>query len=139
LVWAVAAASAAIFFGTLLALPFLLSRIPADYFLHPPGQPQPGWFAGHPRWETALRAVKNLWGLIFVGAGVLMLVLPGQGLLTILTGLVLLDLPGKRNLEVALLRRRHIYRAVNWLRKQRNRPPLQLPHKRLEVSQSRGA
>jgi hypothetical protein len=61
--------------------------------------------------------------------GIALLVLPGQGLLTILLGITLLDLPGKRHLEIVLLRRPSVSRAVNWLRRKSGRPPLDLPAK----------
>lgn len=126
-VWGLTISSAAMFLGTLLVVPVLLARIPEDYFLYPPRQQLHGWDARHPITRGAVRVAKNIVGAGIVMAGLAMLVLPGQGLLTVLVGGLLLDLPGKRQLEVALLRRPHVYRAVDWLRKRANRPPLQLP------------
>lgn len=56
-----------------------------------------------------------------------MLVLPGQGLVTILAGLLLLDFPGKFKLERALVRQPAVMNALNWIRVRRGRPPLQVP------------
>ena len=70
---------------------------------------------------------KNLLGLFLLGAGIVMLLTPGQGLLTILFSLFVLNFPGKRRLELALIRRPALYRAVNALRRLRGKPPLQLP------------
>ncbi len=127
LVWGLSILSAVTFVGTLVAVPLLLTGIPADYFLYPPREQPSGWVARHPVWRLVVKGTKNLLGVVFVVAGLAMLVLPGQGLLTMFVGMTLLDLPGKRKLEVALLRRRHVHRAINWLRRRRNRPPLQLP------------
>jgi len=52
---------------------------------------------------------------------------PGQGILTILIGLSLLDFPGKRNLELKLIRLRTVRKAINWIRARAQQPPLELP------------
>ncbi len=39
---------------------------------------------------------RNLYGGLLIIAGVIMLFTPGQGLLTLLAGFLLLDFPGKR-------------------------------------------
>ncbi len=127
LVWGVGIASGVMFLGTLIVVPLLLTWIPADYFLHN-SEERSGSFAGrHPVIRISVKLLKNLFGAVFVLFGISMLVLPGQGILTILVGVALLDLPGKRRLEVAILRRRQVYRAVDWLRRKRHRAPLELP------------
>jgi hypothetical protein len=127
--WWSGAVSLSMFLGTLLIVPVLLVKMPADYFLHDRHETPPDWRGQHPalRWSTLIG--KNLLGGLLVGMGILMLVLPGQGALTILLGITLLDLPGKRRLEIALLRRPGVGRAVNWLRRKYLRPPLQMPAK----------
>ena len=60
--------------------------------------------------------------------GIAMLVLPGQGVLTILAALVLLDFPGKRRLERRLLLRPRLLGALNSLRARAGRPPIDLDH-----------
>jgi hypothetical protein len=52
--------------------------------------------------------------------------LPGQGVLTILAGLSLLSFPGKRRLQLRLLRIPAIHRAIDALRRRAGRPPLHL-------------
>lgn len=101
--------------ATLVGLPVVLTRLPEDWFLHPP-PPHPG-----------RKLAKNLLGGLLVFAGVLMLVLPGQGLLTILAGLVVSEFPRKRELELALLRRGPVRAAVDALRRRAGAPPLRLP------------
>jgi hypothetical protein len=51
---------------------------------------------------------------------------PGQGILTILIGAMLIDLPGKRKAEKWLLRHRRVLSAINRLRARYGRPPLVL-------------
>ena len=59
--------------------------------------------------------------------GALMLVLPGQGLLTLLAGLMLVEFPAKRRLELWILRRAPVLRVVQWMRSRAGKPPLDLP------------
>ena len=63
---------------------------------------------------------------VLVMAGIAMLVLPGQGLLTILLGIMLLEFPGKRRVELMLLRRPEILAGLNWIRRHANRPPFEV-------------
>lgn len=114
------------FFGSLGLVSFLLVRMPADYF--------------HPNYDRAFlpdsrRAVrwggvvvKNIAGVMLIVLGLLMSLpgVPGQGLLTILLGLVLLDFPGKQHLEQKLVRRPIVLNAVNGLRAKFDKPPLVL-------------
>jgi UPF0716 family protein affecting phage T7 exclusion len=69
---------------------------------------------------------KNLLGYIFVVAGILMLMLPGQGFLTILIGITLIDFPGKYALERWIVSHGSVLRSINWIRRQAGRPPLVL-------------
>lgn len=111
------------FFGTLIIVPWLVVRIPADYFALEERQVAP-WSDQHPVIRWLLLIGKNLLGGILVIMGIIMLVLPGQGLLTILIGFVLLNFPGKYRFERWLVLRRPILRTVNWLRERSSRPPL---------------
>lgn len=103
-------------------LPVLVARLPADYFVASRRQLR----AERSVSAWALRIAKNLLGVVFVLAGILMLVLPGQGLLTILIGLLLLDFPGKRALELRLIRRPALRAFLDRMREKRGRPPLRV-------------
>ena len=117
------AVSAITFFGTLAIIPWLVARIPADYFVRP--RDARSEFRGrHPAVALLARVLKNTAGVVFLVAGIAMLVLPGQGLLTILIGTMLIDFPGKRRFELALIRRHHVLKAVNWMRRKSGREPL---------------
>lgn len=112
--------------ATVFALPWLLVRIPEDYFRHGDRRElRADW--RHPLVRRVLALARNLLGGLLVIAGVAMLVLPGQGLLTILIGLVLTDFPGKYALEKRLVRRPGVLRAINWLRRRAGHPPLLPP------------
>ncbi|HKO91213.1 MAG TPA: hypothetical protein VJU61_08675, partial [Polyangiaceae bacterium] len=92
--------------------------LPADYLVTSQAWPRvQGWaFVG--------RVLRNLLALLVLLIGVLLLVLPGQGLLTILAGCLLLDAPGKRRLELRLMQNPRVLAALNRLRRRRGRPPL---------------
>ena len=55
-------------------------------------------------------------------AGIAMLFLPGQGLLTILISICMMDVPGKRRLLDRLAANEHIQAALNWVRRKRGKP-----------------
>jgi hypothetical protein len=120
------AVSAVMFVGSLLAVPWLLVRIPTDYFLRPHHYID-RWQPRHPLLRIVFLVTKNLMGIVLVLVGAAMLVLPGQGILTIVIGLLFLDFPGKRTLELRLVRQPPVLRAINWMRAKAGRQPLELP------------
>ena len=116
-------ASAVMFVASVLAVPWMLVRIPSDYF--GPGNHHTTPFADrHPVIRATLLAVRNAIGLVLVAAGIAMLVLPGQGILTILAGLVLLHFPRKHELLRWIVSRPAVLSSANWVRHRAGRPPL---------------
>ena len=123
--WWLVVISAFTFVVSLLAVPWLLVRIPPRYFMstkhaHP-------WGDKHPAVHVLLLIAKNLLGLILLALGAVMLVLPGQGILTILAGLVLLDFPGKHKVLLWTVSRPAVLKSINWLRNRAKREPLVVP------------
>jgi hypothetical protein len=123
LLWWLAALSAFTFVASLLAVPWLVVRIPRDYFA-PGSMHRLPWADRHPVLRLALSIGKNVLGLAFVAAGLLMLVLPGQGILTIVVGTVLLDFPGKHRLLRRIVMQPPVLESINWLRRRAGREPL---------------
>ena len=115
LLW-VGAGSLIIFTLSLLSLPWLVAQIPEDYFLAKPRHLGDRGIIG--------LLVKNLIGYGLILAGILMLLLPGQGILTMITGLLLIDYPGKFRLERQIARQPAILKSLNWLRAKAQKPPL---------------
>ncbi len=111
--------------GAMILVPVFLVALPADYFTrdrrHPRAAP-----ARHPVLRMAGLIVKNLAGAVLAVAGLAMLVLPGQGLLTLMAALVLLDFPGKFRLERRLMSIGLVRRPVQALRRRLGRPPFEL-------------
>jgi hypothetical protein len=112
--------SGGVFVGSLVAIPFILVRLPADYFdVRVPRI----WMQGqHPILRTVTKVLKNLIGILLLLAGISMLVLPGQGLLTILVGVSLMDFPGRRRLEAKIIGQHTMFRTVNALRARFGKP-----------------
>ena len=119
-------ASVIAFVGTLLLVPIIVVRMPADYFLEKE-PPEDSFRRRHPGLSFTLRMMKNAAGAALVVVGLVLLVLPGQGLLTILLGLVLIEFPGKRRLELAIVRRKPVHLSLDWTRRLFGRPELRLP------------
>lgn len=124
LTW-LAVVSVVTFVGSLLAVPWLIVRIPADYFSRAEPHVLP-WVNRHPVVHIVAHVAKNVVGALLILAGIAMLVLPGQGVLTIVIGILLLDFPGKRALERRLVSQPTILRAINWMRERGGRPPLRI-------------
>jgi hypothetical protein len=109
------------FVGTLIAIPAILIRLPPDYFQNHHHKP---WFANHhPVVRTLGLVVKNMAGIIFLLAGIAMLFLPGQGLLTMLLGILFIDFPGKHRLEKRLIQHPKILGTINAFREKAGKSP----------------
>ncbi|HJR09034.1 MAG TPA: hypothetical protein VJ842_17375 [Pyrinomonadaceae bacterium] len=105
---------------------FVLIKLPDTYFKASHGREF--WVERHPVLRWGGLVVKNLLGVLLVLLGVVMSLpgVPGQGVLTILLGVMLLDFPGKRGLELKLVSRPKVLRTINRIRQRFDRPPLQL-------------
>jgi hypothetical protein len=111
---------------SLAVVSFIMVRIPADYFRK--GRPRDLWADKHPAVRMLGMIGKNALGLVLVAVGIIMSIpgVPGQGFLTILIGIMLLDFPGKSNLEHKLVSRPAVFNAINKLRRRFGKPSLVL-------------
>ena len=80
----------------------------------------------YPLLKLLVLITKNFFGVLLLLSGILMLVLPGQGILTIITGLVFIDYPGKYKFERKLLRQKGVINSINWIRSRLGKPPLKV-------------
>lgn len=114
LVWALLTA------GSLAVVLRIVLALPEDYFEvdHPP---LTSW--------TASRVARNGAGMVLIAVGAALSIpgVPGQGVLTILVGLFLVDFPRRQELERALARRAGVLPALNRLRVRFDRAPLRPP------------
>jgi hypothetical protein len=118
--------SLVMFVATLVVFPLVIVFLPEDYFVRHERDPA-HQRRQHPAVWLALTILKNITGWALIAAGIAMLVLPGQGLLTILIGVTLANFPGKYRLERQLVRRTVVARALNRIRERAGRDPLRLP------------
>jgi hypothetical protein len=126
LLWWSFAISLTLLLLTPLAVAWVAVNLPKDYFTTKKRR-HTGWLKKYPAMQPVIRVAKNLLGIVLVLAGIVMLVVPGQGLLTLVAGIMLIEFPGKYRLERWLATRRPVWRPLNWLRKRAGRAPLESP------------
>ena len=130
LTWRSVLLGALIFVGTFFInlgiVSFILVKIPANHFSKT--RKTKFWSGPHPMLHAAGVVGKNIGGLLLVAVGVVLSLpgVPGQGLLTVLLGIMLLDFPGKHRMEQKLLSRPSIVNAINKLRARFGEKPLEL-------------
>jgi hypothetical protein len=114
------------FFGSIAFVTWVLVQMPTTYFQK--GHQHIFWAERHPVLRWTGHIAKNLAGVLLVAIGIILSLpgVPGQGVLTILIGIMLLDFPGKRWLERKLVSRPVVFRAVNRLRHRWGKPPFEL-------------
>ncbi len=117
--------SLAMFLASIVLVPVFVQILPADYFKKRKIRAKPKWvpFPLH----VLYLVVKNIIGIVLIIMGLAMLILPGQGLITLIIGIRLTDIPGERRAFLFVLRKTPVLKGMNWLRKRRNIPPFELP------------
>lgn len=107
--------SGVIFVVSLLLTPWLLGKVPIDYFIK----------CEKCQSNIIIVTLKNIVGSVLLLAGIIMLVTPGQGIVSILLGLFLMEFPGKRDLELKLINNETTFTTLNWLRSKAGKPPFE--------------
>ena len=110
------------FVVSVVVLPLVLIALPADYFVRPPGVPK-----SHSVIRAFLKILKNTLGIILLMLGFIMLFIPGQGILTMLFGVGLMDFPRKRELQLKIARSPKVHHSLDWLRRKADKPVFDLP------------
>jgi hypothetical protein len=113
---------------TVVALPLVVKMLPANYFISEKREPA-RQTRKHPLLWALLSLLKNLLGLLLILVGIAMLVLPGQGTVTLLIGLAISNFPGKYAIERRIVCQPAVGDTLNKIRKLTNSPPLMLPMK----------
>jgi len=114
------------FFANLGIVSWILVKLPADHFSK---SRKTKFWSGPRPWLHAAKVIgKNIGGVLLVALGVVLSLpgVPGQGLLTILLGIMLLDFPGRHRLEQKLLSKPSIVNSINKLRGRFGKKPLEL-------------
>ena len=114
------------FFANLGIVSLILVKIPADHFSK---SRKTKFWAGPRPWLHAAKVIgKNIGGILLVALGVVLSLpgVPGQGLLTVLLGIMLLDFPGRHRLEQKLLSKPRILNSINKLRERFGKKQLEV-------------
>lgn len=123
LVYSLAGASFLMFLLSLIVVPWLIVRIPADYFSHDRKE-RMALMVANPMVRSLLKCLRNVLGFIFLLVGILLCFIPGQGLLTILVGLFLMNFPKKEVLLRRVVSQPLILKSINGLRHKAGRASL---------------
>lgn len=111
--------------GSLWVCHYVLITIPPDYF-QGKHQPFAQWRHARPGLWWAVMISKNLIGALLIVVGLIMFVTPGQGILTLLFGVALVDVPGKQKVMRKIIERKSVLTVINRLRARANQPPLEM-------------
>lgn len=113
--------SVGIFVGSILLLPVIVARLPEDHFVeHGPSRPGDPGERKHP----LVLLGRNVAGAMLLVAGVIMLFVPGPGVVMILAALALMRFPGKKQLERRIASSPRVLPALNRIRAAAKAPPL---------------
>lgn len=112
------------FIGSLIAVPWIIGKLSVDYFI----QHRKRVTERHEQHPVAAKIIfftRNIIGFVLLLAGIAMLILPGQGIITILIGISFMDFPRKHVIVDYLICRPRIIRFLNWIRKKEKKPPFE--------------
>ncbi len=106
------------------AIGIAMVKLPSNYFsshYESDFLPDSPWLV---RWGAVI--AKNIAGVVLILLGIVLSFpgVPGQGILTILLGIIMLDIPGKRPLESRIIKRPRVLAAINGLRLRYGKPGL---------------
>ena len=123
--WLLAIISLGIFLVAMVLGLVVVVRMPADQFTRPKESDPSQASASH----LGRKIAKNVIGGLLLIAGVVLSLplVPGPGLVMLLVGLSLTDIPGKRKLQMKVLRCKWVLGPVNWIRAKAGQPPLKMP------------
>ncbi len=125
ILWSTAFWAVSLLFSVVIVVGALVC-LPADHF-DSASRPD-RHLTWHPFIRWGVKILKNVAGIVTVLVGFFLSLpgIPGQGVLTVLVGLLLVDLPGKRRWERALMRRPGVRRVISRLRRRFGQPPFDL-------------
>jgi uncharacterized membrane protein len=109
---------------TMLIAGVILVTLPGDYLREGDARPR----------HWTYRIIRSVVGILLVIVGLLLSLpgIPGQGVLTILAGMILIEFPGRHRIVRAIIGRPAVLKALNRLRARFGRPPLTLERSAVE-------
>jgi len=119
--------SAVMLVGSAIAVPWIILRLPTDALRRP--NPLDALGRRHPVLRVLVIIARNSVGIPLLLIGIVLAVplVPGQGILTIILALLIMEFPGKWWLEHRLIGHPLVMRLLNWIRRKGHREPLEPP------------
>lgn len=107
-----------VFLGFIVAIIFVFSKLPKNY-----------WICSQQDQESSLKmkVLRNLLAIPVAILGALMLLLPGQGLLTLLLALMLADFRLKQDWINRIIAKKKIRESLDYIRRKMGRSPFTWP------------
>lgn len=112
------------FIVSLVAIPWVIARLPKDYFIRH-RQVVAVRHERNPALAKVIFLLRNFFGTVFLVGGIFMLVLPGQGIISMVIGISLMDFPKKNQLVDFILTLPRVRKLLNWLRHKQKKPPFE--------------
>ena len=109
-----------LFFLSLFLLRYVILRLPEDYFI------KASSFSKSPQ-KIIVRVAKNAVGFLLTICGIILLFTPGQGMITILIGLCLIDLAIVNQFKKKIINNSKVQKALNWIRAKKSVKPFNFP------------
>ncbi len=111
------------FIASILLIPWIVTKIPEDYFTHQKRQKL--LWGDQPKIVRLIFIfLKNIIGVLLIIGGIALLFLPGQGIVTILIGLLIMDFPYKYRFEIWIIKHPFVLKSINRLRAKAKQRPL---------------
>ena len=107
---------------SIIATPRIVSLLPVDYLVR---HDKPS--LKHPAIRLLVDVTRTCLGATLIVSGLIMMIIPGPGLVTLVLGISVARFPGKRKLMQKLGSHRTVYRSLNWMRRRHGKPPLEYP------------
>lgn len=116
----IAAVSGMMFLVSLWLVTWFIIRVPEGYFI----TEGPAVHHSNRVLHYFILLLRNGIGFFLLAAGMAMLVLPGQGVITMIMGVSLISLPGKHRLLNWILQRQRVRQTLNWIRQKAGKEAL---------------
>ena len=113
-----------LFFLSLFLLRYVILRLPEDYFIKVSSISKSN---SKSLKKIIVRIAKNALGFLLTICGIILLFTPGQGMITILIGLCLIDLAIVNQFKKKIINNSKVQKALNWIRTKKSVKPFNFP------------
>lgn len=112
------------FVVSLVCVPWLINRLDICFFtLQSHEQRIRKRREQHLLLMVVIMIIRHCVGFILLAIGIALLFMPGQGILTILIALALMDFPGKYRFITTIVKQKQVRLILDWIRRKGGRQP----------------